>query len=414
MEKQPSASAIIKNTFLALRYPNYRLWYFGQIISLLGTWMQSTAQGYLVYELTESKALLGMVSLAVGIPQWVLMLFAGVLAERVSRKRLIIFTQVWLMLLAFVLSVLTFLQIVAPWHIIVLAVCTGVGSAISTPARHAFVSDLVDDSAITNAISLNSTMFNIGTFIGPAIGGVVYAAVGPGWCFAINGISFIAVIIALLLMSILPKIQIEVDKKKHWFHDFAEGLRYVASHQRIRTIIIMTGIFSFFGFSIITMFPAWAKDVLRGDAATFGFLQSSRGFGALMSAVFLAFTAQFRIRGRLVTIGLFGIPVTMIVLSFVTIPLLAFGIIFVFGIMILFVFNSANAIVQSLVNDAFRGRVMSVYMMIFLGSHPLGALTSGILADTFGLEHTMFLYGGILAAAALFLLIAVPLVRKMR
>ena len=197
-----------KQTFRALVYPNYRLWFIGQVISLFGTWMQSTAQGFLVYELTHSPAYLGYVAFAAGVPTWLFTLLGGVVSDRIARRTLLIITQNCMMVLAFILAGLTFLGLVQPWHIIVLAFLLGVANAFDSPARLALAPELVDRKDLTNAIALNATMFNIATIVGPATAGLVYAAFGPGWCFFLNGLSFVAVIIALLLM----KLPVQQDK----------------------------------------------------------------------------------------------------------------------------------------------------------------------------------------------------------
>ena len=194
-----------RKTFTALKYPNYKLWFWGQMTSLFGTWMQITALSYLTFELTHSPAYLGYVGFANGIPTWLFMLYAGVVADRMSRRRLMIITQTAMMILAFILAALSFLGHIQPWHIVLLAFGLGVANAFDAPARQAFVVELVEREDLGNAIALNSTMFNLGAAIGPAIAGVVYAALGPGWCFTINGASFIAVISALLMMRLKPK-----------------------------------------------------------------------------------------------------------------------------------------------------------------------------------------------------------------
>ncbi|RPJ03689.1 MAG: MFS transporter, partial [Spirochaetaceae bacterium] len=261
MNDQGRQTVTLKSTFIALTYPNYRFWYVGQMISLVGTWMQSSAQGFYAFEITKSKAFLGTVSLAQGIPSILFMLVAGVLAERFSRRMLIIVTQVWLMLLAMILAVLVFLKIAEPWHILVISFFTGTANAMSTPARHAIVADLVEAKALNNAISLNSSMFNLGTSIGPMVGGFVYKAAGPAWCFLFNSVSFLAMIAGMAMMKLAPRQKQVPGPKKHPLHELKDGLAYVAGHSRILTIIIITGVFSFFGFSLVSLFPAWAKDV---------------------------------------------------------------------------------------------------------------------------------------------------------
>jgi len=194
----------ITDTFAALRYPNYRLWFYGQMISLMGTWMQATAQGFLVFELTRSSVYLGYVGFASGVPAWLFTLYGGFIADRIQRRNLLIMTQTSMMILAFILAGLTFLGIVQPWHIIALSFLLGVTNAFDAPARQAFVLEMVPREDLTNAVALNATMFNTGTAFGPAIAGITYAMFGPAWCFIINGVSFIAIIAALAMMKLIP------------------------------------------------------------------------------------------------------------------------------------------------------------------------------------------------------------------
>jgi MFS family permease len=244
----------ISSTFSAFRYYNYRLWFAGQLISLVGTWMQNTAQGYLVYTLTGSPAYLGLVGFVSGIPSWMFMLYGGLVADRVSRRTLMMITQAAMMILAFILAGLVFLNLVQPWHILVLAFLLGVANAFDTPARQSMVFDLVDREDMTNAIAFNATMFNAGAIVGPAIGGIIYALTGPGWCFTINGISFIAVIIALALMRLKP--QVIPQRKGTAFQAIREGFDYVRGERLVLTLTLSVFIFNVFGFGLMTLLPA--------------------------------------------------------------------------------------------------------------------------------------------------------------
>src|SRR5271157_188720 len=244
MHGQTGVTARARRTFAALAYPNYRLWFFGQMTSLFGTWMQSTAQGYLVYDLTRSEVYLGYVGFASGVATWIFTLYGGVIADRIPRRRLLVITQTLSMVLAFILSLLVFTRVVAPWHIILLAFCLGVVNAFDAPARQSFVLEMVDRPALTNAIALNATMFSTATAIGPAIGGLTYAAFGPGWCFAINGASFLAVIAALIAMRLAPT-QPPASAGSA-LADIREGLHAVRSNRRILAVICLVGAVSLF------------------------------------------------------------------------------------------------------------------------------------------------------------------------
>jgi MFS family permease len=302
-----------KKTFAALGHYNYRLWFAGQTASLIGTWMQLTAQGFLVFQLTHSPAYLGYVGFASGAPVWLFMLVGGVISDRVPRRKMLLITQTMMMILAFLLASLTFLGHIQPWHIVLLAFGLGVANAFDAPARQAFVVELVERENLGNAIALNSTMFNLGTAVGPAIAGIVYAAFGPAWCFTINGISFIAVISALLSMRL--KLQPLRQRISTAFEDLKEGLRYVISQPTIRILIAVMAMNTICGLSFATLLPAWAVTILHGGPATNGFLQSSRGVGALCGALMIATLARINIKGKLLTIGSLISPLLLLVWS---------------------------------------------------------------------------------------------------
>ncbi len=239
-----------QQTFAAFKYRNYRLWFVGQLVSLFGTWMQITAQGYLVFQLTNSPVYLGYVAFASGIPAWLFTLYGGVIADRMSRRALLVITQAAMLVLAFILAMLTFTGWVQPWQIVVLAFLLGIANAFDAPARQAFVLEMVERQDLTNAIALNATMFNAATAVGPAVAGITYAAFGPAWCFTLNGVSFIAIIVALLMMRIKP--QAMPARCVSAASDVMEGLRYVVAHPVIRALIGLVGVLSLFGVSLFT------------------------------------------------------------------------------------------------------------------------------------------------------------------
>ncbi len=400
-----------RNTFAALRYKNYRLWFIGQTISLLGTWMLATAQGFLVFQLTHSPVYLGYVGFAYGIPTWIFMLYAGVIADRLPKRNILIITQSVMMVFAFVLAGLTFTGVVQPWHIIILAFFLGIANAFDAPSRQAFVNELVERNDLTNAIALNATMFNIGTATGPAVAGVTYALFGPAWCFTINGISFIGVIIALFLMKIKNG-NPHVDSGKSSFAELKEGLRYVKNHKIIRTLTLLVGIISVFGISFATLMPAWAVKILHGDATTNGLLQSFRGIGALISALTIASLGRFKFKGKLLTAGTFVFPIMLLIFSFIKwLPLSLLTLIGI-GFSLILVFNLANALVQTLVDDNLRGRVMGVYTFTFFGMMPVGALIMGTLAEYFGEPGAVIIGSIITFVSALLIYLTVPKLRK--
>jgi len=366
----------------ALRYPNYRLWFIGQSISIAGTWMQSTAQGFLIYQLTGSPAYLGYVGFASGLPFWLFTLFGGVVSDRMSRRTLLIITQTSMLVLAFLLTWMTAVNIVQPWHIVVLAFLLGIANAFDAPARNAFVAELVGREDLTNAIALNSTTMNLGTVLGPALAGLAYGAVGPAWCFAINGISFLAVIIALLLMR-LQKFSAD-EKKTSAVRAIVDGFRYAGRNNAIPTLLVAAAFITVFGIGFSTLFPAWAVEVLHGDSLTNGFLQSARGLGSLLAALGLAFSGRIKIKGKILTAGVMVFPVLLILWSRITDLTWSLVLLVLVGSSMMLALNMTNALLQSIVSDEMRGRVMSLFMLSFFGMLPVGALFSGFMAEWVG------------------------------
>lgn len=373
--------------------------------------MQVTAEGFLVYQLTQSPAYLGYVGFAAGVPSWLFMLYGGVIADRFPRRRLLVITQSCMMILAFISAALTFTGLIQPWQIIVLAFMLGVANAFDAPARQSFVLEMVDRKDMVNAIALNSTMFQMATVTGPAVAGLTYALIGPAACFFINGLSFIAVIIALLKMHIDPFVA--NPRVKSTVEGLKEGLKYVGAHSLIRTLIAIAAVTSLFGLAFVTLMPAWAVTVLGGNAATNGLLQSARGLGALIAALMIASLGSFRHKGMLLTIGSLVFPILIIVFAFVRwVPLSLLVLVGVgWGFMVLF--NMLNVLLQTTVSDELRGRVMSVYTLTFFGGMPLGALMAGVIAVAIGEPLTVILGGVITLLFALLVIWKVPRIRAM-
>lgn len=399
-------------TFAALKYRNYRLWFSGQIVSLFGTWMQNTAQGFLIYEITHSPAYLGYVTFAYGVASWIFMLFGGVVSDRIPRRILLIITQSAMMILAFILAILTFLSLVQPWHIIALSFGLGIANAFDAPARLAIVPELVDDrDDLSNAIALNGTMFNTGTVLGPALAGIVYAAFGPAWCFTLNGFSFLAVLAALAM--------IETTKSTLPTHHtpplnaIKEGFHYVLQNRMVLTLISIIGIVGFFGMSFQTLFPAWAVDILNGDVKTNGWLRSSQGLGALIGALTIATLGRFKFKGRLLTAGLFLLPLMMILFSFTRSTLLSMAFLVFIGIAVIFTNNLSNTLIQSNVPDNLRGRVMSIFSLTFFGFMSLGSLLMGQVAELLNEPAAVLVGGTMIFLYALLLFYFVPRLRAL-
>lgn len=403
------SATYFRNTFAALKYPNYRLWFIGQMASLIGTWFQTTAQGFLIFHLTHSAAYLGYVSFASGVPTWLLILYGGVVNDRMSRRTLLVITQASMMVLALILAGLTFSNIVQPWHILVLAFLLGIVNAFDAPARQAFVVDLVNRADLTNAIALNATMFQLATVVGPALAGITYAAFGAEWCFTINGTSFIAVIVALLMMHL--QLRSEHPQRASASREMAEGLRYTLNHAILRALIAIMSVVGLFTTAYYTLFPAWAVSVLHGDAATNGWLFSARGFGALLAALIIAALGHFKWKGLLLTFGTFLFPAALIVFAVIAwLPLSLLALVVVgLGFQIIAILS--GTLIQTLVPEALRGRVTGIYSLVLFGSIPVGALAGGAAAEWIGPQLTVISGAAVMLLFATVLFLFLPQLR---
>ena len=417
----PAKSRItLRETFSALQHRNFRLWFYGQLVSLIGTWMQTTAQQYLIYDLTNSTILLGLVTFISGVPTILFSAFGGVIADRISRRTLMIITQVAMMLLAFILAILVFTRTVQYWHILILAALLGIANAFDAPARQAFAIDLVEDRRdLTNAIALNATMFNLAVVFGPAVSGMVYFLFGPALCFTINGISFIAVIIALLLMR-LKKFE-RPQTRVNFVKEIGDGVRFMSARPSIMWLTIFVGVVSFFGFGFISQAPAWAKAVLHGNEVTNGWMLTMRGVGSLAGALFVAALGRRRVQGKLWATGSIILPVSMILFAIIPwVGLLDSGMVVltmillvITGAGLMLVTNTTNAMIQTRTPDEFRGRVMGIYVVIFQGGMPLGSLLVGFIAAGIGLPASILIGGIVMALFVVLMWLFRPEVRKL-
>lgn len=371
------------SAFSILKYRNYRLWFFGQMVSLMGTWMQNVAQGWLIYQITGSRLALGAIGFAGSIAQVLLMLPAGLVADRLSKRTILLVTQIAMMLLAFVLATLVATDVVRVWHIGVLAFLLGVANAFDAPARQAIAVELVEERRdLSKAIVLNSVMFNSGRVVGPAVAGVVLGALGAVWCFVINGLTFVAVIIGLVLMRLTPREP--PPRKGSLIEQIAIGLRYVRDSTVVRTIILMLGVSAIFGNAYATLLPVFAKDVLRVGESGLGALSAASGFGALIGAFGLAAIGDVKRKGVLLLIGYIWVPIMAIAYAFSRSYPLSLGILVLVGLGAAAQPAMSNTLVQQLVPDALRGRVMAVYSLVFFTSMSLGSLQAGAVAQWLG------------------------------
>jgi len=380
------------------------------MVSLIGTWMQATAQSYLLFELTGSPVMLGVAGFASGIPIWLFSLYSGLISDRFSRQKVILFAQTSMMVLGFILAILTFTGSVQPWHIIVLAFLLGTANAFDAPARQSFVVDMVPKEDLTNAIALNSSVFNLGTIVGPSVAGLVYAWLGPAWCFTINGISFLGVIAALLLMNVPPRKNL--IQKKSPFLDLKEGLQFAIGHVEIRYLLINLAAVAMFSFSLMTLMPDWANTVLGGDVTTNGMLLSARGVGSLAAALMIANLGSRIIRGRIWTSGGVIMPIALLLLGSFQILPISLITLAILGWSLMSVVNISNALIQTHVPDDLRGRVMSIYIFAFMGTYPLGALLVGWLADMYGSPMTIIICAVVISLVFGIINLIHPSIRK--
>lgn len=385
----PERKFSIKNTFAGLAYPNYRLWFWGQMVSLFGSWMQSTAFAFFIFELTKSPAYLGYVGFASGVPAWIFSFYGGVAVDRLNRRNILYATQTAMMMMAFILAIFTFTGIIKAWHLLIFAFFSGITNAFDAPTRHAFVNELVDKEDLVNAIALNSTMFNTATAVGPALGGITYALFGPAWCFTINGVTFLAVLYNLKRMNL--KKNIHHHHGNSVFKEVAEAVNYIKTSNIIREVLLITAMLSMFGMGLVTLFPAWAVEILHGDSTTNGFLQSARGLGAVIFALIIATINKYIDRGKYLMYSVITLPVMIFIFSFNRSLLISMVLLVIIGGLIIVQFNLSNGLIQTLVEEKFRGRVLSFYTFTFFALYPLGSLWIGYIAEHFGITTAVLI-----------------------
>jgi MFS family permease len=401
------ASGILR----ALRHRNFRLFISGQAISLIGTWMQRIAMGWLVYRLTGSVFLLGLVGFVGQIPTFLLAPFAGVIADRHDRYRIVIVTQVLAMLQAFILAFLVLTGAIEVWHIIVLGLVLGIINAQDVPARQSFFIEMVENKDdLGNAIALNSSIVNAGRLIGPSLAGILIALVGEGVCFLINGISYIAVIVALFAMTIKPR---KIEKKNgRILTDIREGFSYVFHFAPIRSILLLLSLVSLVGMPYTILMPVIARDVLHGGPHTLGFLMAGSGAGALVGAFYLASRSTVVGLGAWIARASFVFGVGLMLMSLSHEFWLSLSMVIIVGFGMMVQLASSNTILQTIVEDDKRGRVMSFYAMAFMGTAPFGSLLSGCLASAVGTLTTLFIGGCCCVAGSIFFAVNLPSLRK--
>jgi len=396
-----------KTIFRSLKYHNYRLFFAGQSISLLGTWIQRIAMPWLVYDLTQSVVLLGLVGFVGQIPTFLLSPFAGVLTDRWNRYYIMIATQILAMLQAVILTILVFTHTVEIWHIIVLSSFLGCINAFDTPARQSFMIKMVDKKEdLANAIALNSSMVNGARLLGPSIAGILIASTGEGICFLLNALSYIFVIWSLLQMKVSPQEKKTVSQPV--LKEFKEGFNYTFSIIPIKYIILLLALVSLMGMPYTVLMPVFAKEILHGGPHTFGFLMGASGLGALSGALYLASRRSTHNLQKLIPIAAATFGVGLIIFSLSRIYALSLVMMVVIGLGMMLQMATSNTMLQSIVEEDKRGRVMGFFTMAFMGTTPWGSLLAGYLAKIIGVPYTILLGGIVCIIGALVFIRKLP------
>ncbi len=409
--RTPDRYPVMARTFAALKHRNFRLYFFGNLITQVGGWLQMIGQGWLVYQLTGSPLYLGLVGFVSAIPVLILSLGAGVIIDRLPRRSVLFATQSAAMLLAFALAALVFMGVVEAWHILLLSFLLGIVNAFDGTARQAFVKDMVGKDDMMNAIALNSAVFNMSRIVGPALAGILIASVGPGWCFLLRGLSVLSVLNSMIRMK-MPRLTTP-DKYVSMASEIKEGLSYIRHSQTISVLIAVNAISSLFGFAYTALLPAYAQAVLNVGAEELGLLSTASGIGSLSGALLVAALGHSQRKGMLLTLGNFLFPSALIILTLSQSFPLSMLLMVASGFGFMIQNTTANTLVQSHVPDHLRGRVMSVYMLCFFGLSPLGSLQAGFIAQQFGVPVGIG-FGAVIALLfSVWLLWRVPRLRRM-
>ncbi|MGA7614983.1 MAG: MFS transporter [Thermoanaerobaculia bacterium] len=396
-------------TIRALRHRNFRLFFAGQLISVIGTWMQMIAQSWLVYRITGSTVLLGLVGFASQIPVFILAPLGGMVADHRNRHRILVATQTLSMVLAFGLAGLTLGGMIRVWEIFALAVLLGLVNAFDIPARQAFVFDMVGKDDLMNAIALNSSMVNGARIVGPAVAGILVAAVGEGWCFLINAVSYVAVIAGLVAMTPIPfRRPVSTNSP---LQNIVEGFRFSIRARPIRALLILLGAISFLGMPYAVLMPVFADKILHGGAKALGVLMGASGVGALLGSLSLASKSGVRGLGRWVGLSATGFGLSLVAFSLSRSYWLSIVLLMPVGFTMMVEMAASNTLIQAMVPDELRGRVMALYSMMFIGMAPFGSLVAGALADRIGAPGAVASGGLVCIVAGIAFGFRLPLLR---
>jgi MFS family permease len=397
---RPAPGDSLSSRFRSLTHRNFRLFWSGQLVSLIGTWMQSVAQGWLMHRLTGSAFMLGVLGFAQFLPVMFLSLWAGVVADRMDKRRLILTTQTLALVQAALLATVVTLGVVQPWMVICLALAFGIVNSFDLPARQSFLVEMVGKEDLPNAIALNSAAFNIARVLGPAVAGVIMAAAGEGACFWVNAVSYLAVLAMLLRMDMPPRVADQAAGKGA-LSTLREGVDYALGTRQIRSLLLLLGLTAGLGFQYMVLLPVYAREILHASARAYGLMVSAFGLGSLLSAVVMTRQQDRQALRRNLLIGLGSAGVGMGVFAWSRVlPLtLAMGFLAGFGL-ILYV-ASTNTLLQLTTEDRFRGRIMSLYTFMFIGTAPIGSLLCGVIAQRWGAPVATSVSALVLLAGAL-------------
>jgi MFS family permease len=371
-------------TFRALQYRDFQLLWIGSLLSNIGTWIHSIAQGWLIRDLTASPFLIGFAGFAGAFPYLAFSLFSGVIADSFDRRRLLMAVQAVEMLCAGSLGMLVALKIITIWHVILISFVNNLAITVGAPAYQTMTLDIVGRDDLMSGVALNSTQYNLSRVIGPAIGGLMIVSVGIAGCFYINGLSFLSVIIALLMMKGAATRRAISSKRPHILRQLMEGLRYVRHRPRVTLLLMMATMTSLFGLPYLNFLPVFARDVFSADARGLSWLMASTGIGAVFSALMTAAINHRQIRGKILTVGLVTMGIALVTFSLSHNYFLALTSLTLLGGAMVSITASVNTLLQTLVTDGMRGRVMSMYALAFLGLAPVGSLIVGAVADLIG------------------------------
>ncbi len=404
-----SSQNFFPKTFVALRHRNFRLFWFGQIISLSGTWLQNVARSWLVLTMSNSPFILGLVAFIGSIPIFLLSLLGGAFADRVNKRNLLLFTQSVLTILAFVLALLVYLKLIRIWQILVIEAIAGITLAFDTPGRQSFVAEMVEKEDLLNAIALNSFIFNLARMIGPAIAGILITSVGIAGCFFLNGLSFFPVILALSLIRIKFS---PPPQNVSYARDIKEAFQYITNNRALFFLILMVGVTSIFGVSYLTLIPVFARDILRVGVRGYGYMMSGVGFGSLFGAIALATVGSYVRKGKIIILASLLFSLLILIFSFQRIYIISLILLFGLGLCIIMQNVTVNTIIQEMVPDNLRGRVIAFYVIMFMGMFPIGSLIAGAMSQRFGAPAATASGGIIILFWTLYILFFQPRVRR--